>query len=279
MNRLRYLASVSNEVVELDGPASYVGIAAGVRSNSWDYSLEGRAVSSRRRLAREEDVEITTTREEAERISAIFDSDFAAEKPGILECEGWTQRCFILTNKPSSLGRGGMRLAATVLLLDGVWKSGVTYHMFQASGDSQGTKIYDYEYPYEYASEYAIRNINISSGSPMTFKFVFFGPAVNPQVRIGKNVYKFTTAIPAGGHMIVDTSAASPKVNLVSAEGLIADVFSCAERGTGEGCGTYAFERVAPGVNEVWWSDMFGFDLTVYKERGDLPYALGGSKF
>lgn len=271
MRRLRYVSASSGEIVELDGPITYSGIAASIRAKQWGYDLEGRSISNVRKKAREGELDVTTTWAEADRMSLIFDADVSAQTPGTMECDGWSQRCYVVSGEPEDISAGKARISMVAVLLDGAWRKGESYVMRAASGDSRGTKVYPYVYPYTYSSELGVMYIDVPGVTPAPFRFVFYGPAVSPMVRIGSNLYQYNIAIPTGGHLIVDTLP-DAAVTLVDPLGARTNEFACAVRGTGEGCGTYAFERLAPGTQSVSWSDMFGFDLTIWHERGDLPY-------
>lgn len=270
MGRLKYTSGSIGKVLELDGPITYVGIAGGFRRSQWTYDLEGRSISSPRRQAREEELEVITTIDIADTISAIADPDMALKKPGTFEGDGWTQRGFITGYELTDIRRPRCKLTLKVILLDGAWHKEELISMRQASGDANGTKIYPYEYSYYYASEYGVRYLEINDATPIPFRFVFYGPATNPTVRIGSNYYQFNISVPDGGYLAV-ASLPDSTVELVESDGSRLNAFSSAVRGDGEGCGNYAFEKILPGVNEVWWSDMFGFDLVLVHERSDFP--------
>ena len=88
---------------------------------------------------------------------------------------------------------------------------------------------------------------------------------------IGANRYQVDATVPAGGYMVVDGMAGT--VEVVDGNGDVASVFAKAHRGGGAGRGEYIFEKIAPGEHEVSWSRGFGFDVTVYEERGEPPWS------
>lgn len=270
MGRLRYVSGVSGEAFELDGPYTYIGLGADLRAGNWLYSLEGHTVTNPRLGASEGEIEAWSRLDVADGLSRIADADFASGVPGTFEGDGWYQRGYILSPKPVSIRRPKCKLKIPVIMLDGAWRKEETLSMRQASGDANGTKVYPYEYPYLYASEFGIRYIEVADAAPIPFRFVFYGPAVNPTVRIGSNRYQFNISVPEGGYLLVSTLP-DAAVTLVDADGTRTDEFGCAIRGDGEGSGSYSFERLSPGVQEVWWSDMFGFDLALVHERSDFP--------
>lgn len=276
MDRMDYIGAVKGETVHLDGPITYIGIASPFRARQWEYDLNGLSLSNVRRTARECEIEGWTTVSQMDAMEDIFDADVAAKKPGVLTGDGWSQHAFIIGSEPDDISNGKCKIKLKVILLDGAWRKPEEYHMLQASGDASGTKVYPYKYGYLYAGEFGVRYLVVDDPAAIPFRFVFYGYAVSPQVRIGKNLYKFDVTVQSGQHLIVE-SIPNATVTLVDANGIRTDMFSCAERGGGEGSGTYSFERIPPGVHEVQWSDMFGFDLIVYHERGGFPYATNSA--
>ena len=104
-------------------------------------------------------------------------------------------------------------------------------------------------------------------------RFIIYGPAVNPAIRIGGNWYKAEVTVPEGGYLVVDPLAVPRSVTLVNMDGSTLDVFAKASRGGGLGSGEYIFQPASPGTHEVDWSGSFGFDLTWYEEEGEPPWS------
>lgn len=275
MHELKYISS-KGETVELDGPLTYVGVGEDIRANVWDYELSGHNVINIARKAREVSSPISTTREEMDRIQAIFDYDFGNNKPGKLVSNGWEQRALIAGSQIDWLFADKCNTEVPMILLDGIWRKLETLQLYPASGDADGTKVYPYTYDYYYASDYGSRYINIGDVNPVDFQMIIYGYAISPQITIGNNIYHFDLVIPEGGYLLVD-SRPKPTVTLVTAEGVRTNEFAKAERGAGEGSGNYAFEKIKPGTNEIRWNDTFGVDLGIYHETGGLPNVSSNS--
>ncbi len=274
-DRLFYI-SASGERVGLSGPEASAGSALGLRASEWEIELSGRKLRSSSRPAREISLDVAFyTHAEADRAADVFDADVAAGTPGTIHATGWEQRAFVTSMEPSSLGHDFVRESASVTLLDGVWRKPETHTIFPQSGDEDGTKLYSgslYAYPYLYASEIGTRYVEIDDPAPVPWEMDVYGYAVNPVITIGGNMHMFEVEIPQGCRLHVDARP-NPAVELVLADGTRIDKFDDAVVGTGEGCGSYAFERMKPGKNPVRWDDLFGIDLTVWHERGNPPYA------
>lgn len=275
MHALKYV-SASGLEVEMDGPSTWSGTALDMRANKWDYELGARRLKRALRKAWASEVEVYFgDQRDADRAVSIFDADVRAGAPGMFHANGCEQPGYCLGLTGTDLTRSGLRASLQVALLDGTWRSPETYHLFPQSGDVNGTKVYGYTYPYTYGSSLGVRYLAIDDMLPIAWKMVIYGYAVTPQLTIGGNVYQFDVTVPDGGYLEVDISSADPTVRLVTADGASMDAFDCAHRGSGPGCGAYAFERISPGRQPVYWNDSFGTDLTVYHEMGCPPHACG----
>ena len=271
-SQLTYTGS-TGEAVELDGPLTYVGTGLGIRGRKWAYSIGRRGISGQYRAAREATLTADyTSLAEADRARGIFDRDVAKGVPGTLTSGGWSQRAYVVAQEPSDRYHGWVRASMTVLLLDGAWSMPHVTSFEPSSLASDYGKAYDYGYPYDYGPPAPARSVDVPGTVPGPFRLVIWGRAVQPSITIGGNVYAFDISVPAGGYLLVDTLH-EPVVELVTADGIRTDAFSCAQRGGGLGSGTYAFQPVAPGTQLVSWDDSFGFDLTTYQLEGEIPWA------
>lgn len=271
MSELRYIATVTGDVIELDGPLTYVGTALNLRARKWSYKLGFRNLVANKAAREAKLTGWTRSEAEMDRAERAFDADIAAGRPGTIECGRWSQHAYIVNTVPKKVHGGSVDYESDVLLMDGSWRKPETFHLFPSSGDASGTKVYPYVYPYTYSGSYGARFIDIEDTARLPFLLRIFGFAASPQIRIGNNVYQFDISVPKGGYLEIDTRS-DPTVTLVTEDGTRTDEFHCAERGSGEGCGVYAFEPIPYGKTEARWNDSFGFDLTVFHESVGLPY-------
>uniref|UniRef100_UPI001C4FBB1D hypothetical protein n=1 Tax=Collinsella vaginalis TaxID=1870987 RepID=UPI001C4FBB1D len=102
--------------------------------------------------------------------------------------------------------------------------------------------------------------------APSAVSIRVFGPATAPYVIIGGNRYAVDADVPDGGFLLVDGTTYTATVTDV--DGNATDVTASARRGSGEGSGEYAFERVRPGDQDVTWDNSFGFSVIVHEVRG-----------
>lgn len=258
--------------LDLDVEDFNVGTALGIRARQWAYTLGRASISGVSRQAVECSVSaMYGTSEIADEARRVFDADVSSLTPGLLTSGGWSQRAYVTKQTPQTRYHGSMTAELTVILLDGSWYKPHTVSFLPYSNVSDYGKMYSFGYEYDYAPSAPARTLEVPGIVPSPFRLVIWGRAVNPSVTIGGNLYNFAVTVPAGGYLLVDTLY-EPVVEMVTADGIRSDVFDAAERGGGEGSGTYAFQRIEPGSNLVAWDDSFGFDLTTYQLEGELPW-------
>lgn len=271
MGRLRYISEATGEVFELDGDLNFAQTALSIRGSKSDYELGYRSIESESTPARMASLEITfLDLDEADRLVSIIDAEVEHNVPGKLIADEWEQRTALRGFDASELTPIQLKASVDCCLLDGIWRKPKVLHMLPGSGDSQGTKRYEYAYPYRYGSESGSKSIAVSSKKSVAFMMCIFGPVKNPTIRIANNVYKVNVVVSSGGYLLLDARDCSAM--LVSADGERRDVYSSCVRGQGEGCGEYAWERIPTGSSLVSWDDAFGFDLTIYEERSAPPF-------
>lgn len=251
----------------------YVGKPNDIFSREWDYKLGYRALATASRGARKVSFNaFFADMAQADAFRRCADTDMQKGTPGTIHVNGWFQRCFVVASEVDGIGDDFFAAKLTLVLLDGVWRRGTTTAFVSVQGSA------DYEFldlphdlPYDLGAtppqQYAINPGY--SGSPA--KFVVYGPAVNPSVRLAGNLYQVDVTVPDGGYMDIDPLRRT--VTVVAADGTTMDAFSKAHRGSGAGSGEYIFERVPVGTSEISWDNSFGFDLTLYEEEGEPAWS------
>lgn len=276
MPNLVYVSGTGRQAVELDALPVHVGSANGLRGREWDYSLRYRSISGVNRPAREVQLDAwVMKRSEADRMRRVFDRDVANGTPGTFVAYGsWEQRGYVTAMDAAGIHADALRQRLTVVLLDGVWRRENIAH-FDPNGGGGGS-VYAYlDHPFDYAYDYSENaqpdEIDASDFVPSAVKIVVFGPATDPQVTIGGNLYEVDVTVPAGGYLLIDGLAKT--VALVTSNGTVTNVFDKAVRGTGEGGGSYVFQPLPVGESAVVWDRTFGFDVHYYDEEGEPPWA------
>lgn len=247
----------------------YVGKPNGLFSREWDYEIGYRALATASRGARKVSCKaFFADMAQADAFRRCADTDMQKGTPGTIYVNDWFQRCFVVASEVDGIGDDFFAAKLTLVLLDGVWRRGTTTAFVPVRGPAEYEFLdLPHDLPYDLGvtppQQYAVNPGY--SGSPA--KFVVYGPAVNPSVRLAGNLYQVDVIVPDGGHMDIDPLRRT--VTVVAADGTAMDAFGKAHRGGGVGSGEYIFEHVPVGTSEVSWDNSFGFDLTLYEEEGE----------
>lgn len=276
MRRLRYVSGTGSMAVEMDGPSTYSGTAADIRGREWAYSIGYRSLAGVSRPARERSLSVAfADGREADHMRRLADRDMLNGTPGRLVADGWEQRCYIVKSDVGSVFGGFHSAELTVVLLDGVWRKGHTVSFERMTAGPADGDCLDLpcDLPHDLAAPSPRSRFEAGEWGETPLRLVFYGPVIDPSVRIGGNLYRVDVVVPEGGHLVVDPLASPRSVTLVNADGSAVDAFSKARRGDGLGGGEYIFQPAPPGANEVEWDRSFGFDLTWYEEEGEPPWS------
>ncbi len=271
-----YYESSKGEIVQLNGPTTWIGTGEGLRGNAWAYSLGSRNATGITREAYK--VSLTAWfKDEAEsnRLNTVADYDMYYKTPGTIHYGDWFQRAFISGADASCITKGSHSETLEVLLLDGQWGKWNNITLWPTQDDP------DVEYldlptdvPFDLMPPSGANSITNNSSIPSPMRFIFYGPAVNPYILVGKNRYELNLTIPTGAYVIVDGSTWPRTITMVSALGDTVDAFSSGTRGNGEGSGSYIFEPIQPGHQKIQWSGSFGVDVDWLTLKGALPWGL-----
>lgn len=267
----RYIAS-NGEVVELDGPTTWIGTADQLLSDEWTYTIGYRNITGVTREAKEIEVEaFLKNNEEANKLRRLRNADVRNGTPGIIEAKGLQQRAYIVKSVPSEITRTHHRETLTVVLLDGYWGKW-NEQEFWATEIDPDTEYLDLptDVPFDLMPPSALNSLTNNSSIPAPFKMTIFGPCVNPYIVIGDNRYEIIANIPAGARVEINSQSFPRTITLISSAGDRTDLFSSGTRGSGEGSGEYVFEPIKPGYNDVSWPGGFGFSLEWY-EQEEVP--------
>lgn len=268
---IRYESNAGVSVVLNSGV--YVGKPNDIFSREWDYELGYRALATATRGARKVSFKaFFADMAQADAFRRCADTDMQKGTPGTIHVNGWFQRCFVVASKVDGIGDDFFTAELTLVLLDGVWRRGVTtaFVPVRSSADYEFLDL-PHDLPYDLGVT-APRQYAINPGySNSPAKLVVYGPVVNPSIRLAGNLYQVDVTVPDGGYMDIDPLHRT--VTVVAADGATMDAFSKAHRGSGAGSGEYIFERVPAGTSEISWDNSFGFDLTLYEEEGEPAWS------
>ncbi len=269
-----YVSGIGGDAYRLND-GIYVGRPSDLFSREWSYSIGYASVSSVTRKARTAKLKaFFADVMKADAFRRACDRDVSRGVAGTLSVDGWSQRCMVMESAADKVSEGFFTAELTVVLLDGVWRRGHTLS-FERSASAEGGDFLDlpYDPPYDLAAPSPRSRFEAGEWGETPLRLVFYGPVIDPSVRIGGNLYRVDVVVPEGGRLVVDPLASPRSVTLVNADGSTVDAFSKARRGDGLGGGEYIFQPAPPGANEVGWDRSFGFDLTWYEEEGEPPWS------
>lgn len=274
MNKLEYQPGIGGQSVQLDGPTSFVGTAENLRSREWEYELGYRDLVSATRPAREVDVTFYAQFPDADAFRRVADADVMAGTPGTFIAQNeWKQRGYVLASQPNSIHYGNLVTDLKIALLDGAWWRLVVQTFMPPEEEGEDVYLdYPHDYPYDFMQTSHTGSIESGVLTPSDVYLVIYGPAVNPYIIVGGNKYQVNVTVPSGGYLVVD--GREKTIVLTLADGTTQNAFSYGVRGGGQGGGTYIFEQIPAGVQEVTYSGSFGFDLGWYEEEGEPPWSL-----
>lgn len=270
--RLRYISGTGGEEVQLDGPFTWSGTAAGILARSWSYTMGYLDVSDVALGARECSLDVSfTSPDEADRLRALADRDLSMRTPGRLVLDGWERGAYIVSDEPGTVFHRYHSSKLTVVLLGAAWRRWLSSDFPPtAESTSGGWLDLPYDVPYDLGGGIGAQFVDVPGLMPARFKMTVFGPVVDPEVSIGGNLYKLSATVPSGSRVVIDGSSWPRTIVMIGPTGDETDLFFAAERGQGEGSGSYIFEPLKPGMSEVEWSGSFGFSIE-YAEEATVP--------
>lgn len=243
--------------------------------SAWDYDVSNGAVAGIRREPRESRLTVYVDAPDEiagaaarDRLEEVLDEGVAAGRPGLVRCGEWYTRCLCVARRKDSWWFDGRYLEAELTLLrpEPVWIREETFSFTPAAhADGRGQLDLPFDFPFDFSANPSTRVLRLDSPAPCAWRLTVYGPAEDPYVAIGANRYQVFAAVPPGGLLIADSREMSIVVRDV--DGAEVDAFDARIRG-GEGSGEDMWAPVEPGASNVAWDESFGWDVTVYRERG-----------
>ena len=266
MRRITY-TSPTGATVELVGPQDY---AAPLRSWEWSYGLGTNGLSYIRRGPTTVSVECFVTSDGA----SVLDVDASTGTAGVIAYDGWSRPAVCVSADAGSRAFENASVKLTFALLGEAWMRSTTTMLMPSEAASVGSLDYEYDYPHDYGSDVNKRAV-FEVAQPALVRITVFGQCEAPWVSIAGNKYGANVSVPEGARLVIDpTLKGSMNHDAVVVKGIYGDVtdaYPMRMRGA-KGSGSYIFEEVPAGVNEIKWPGTFSANVEVIERRSALPW-------
>jgi hypothetical protein len=170
----------------------------------------------------------------ANALLALTEPDVLANVPGKLYLDAQYIRCYVVGVEGQSREVAAVENKLTILSVDPFWVIEKTTNFFPISGTITGGKKFNLKYPYRYGTGYNYQNLYNDHYADTPAKIVFFGPASNPSISIGGQLYGVTATLYDGerieidqlGHTVQKIGTTGAVTNLFDARDKAHDVFA-----------------------------------------------------
>lgn len=261
---LKYITG-DGRVIHLDGVHAVSGVPNGIYSYDYDIDV-ALGMSSATSSPRDIDVDTVAMSKDAVRsMVSAFTADIAAARYGRLEIANTWIDCIVSKWRTRAIS-DLVTLTLTLTFKDVVWRSDYAYEFVPVK--TVGGSNYPYNYPTNYGTGGTLSLLHVDSPMGADAVIEIYGPASRPSISIGSNTYHVDVEVPEGSTLIIDGVAKT--VEMHDAYGTVTNEFAHAERGEGAGKGSYIFEPITAGDNDVSWNKSFKFTVTAC-ERGMMP--------
>lgn len=198
-----------------------------------------------------------------ERFLEVFDYDARMVEPGTLTVNGYQRRgVFLAASTDDYMWKPGlMRRDMTFLAVDPDWSRRHVYTFDIQQDVSEAQMVYPHGYPHDYGAAAVPGTFVNQSAFPSEFLLRIYGPCSNPYLVIGGNLYSVSATVADGGFLVIDSTDKGAVYNY-GPTGAAVNVFDAAKVGA-KGGGSYLFEQIQPGTNQVSSPNSFKFDVEI----------------
>lgn len=202
--------------------------------------------------------------------------DVGAMRPGRLYVGDWYLVCYVTASSVSGwrYGDGVSSYDLTVTVVDTQWRKDVPYVLTERYDGGAGLDI-PYDFPHDFGYSNVIATVNNTGFRPADAVIRVYGPTDSCKVTVAGNVYSVGVSLEVGEYVTIDTYERT--VRAARLTGDVEDAFPDVEGDYFEGSGSYVFERIPVGLNEVTWSGTSDLDLIVVlmRDEPDCADVLG----
>lgn len=207
-------------------------------------------------------------KEAVDHLADVVQADVIDGKDGRLYTDtGFYLSCKIIGSEKTDwrMGLPIMFNTLTVLSDNPVWIREETKEFFSQSevaAPENGFLDYEYDYEYDYtAQKIGISDWYIDHYQANEFTMTIFGPCTDPRILVNGYPYQVFDSLEAGEYIVIDSRDNSVVKHLVN--GTTQNVYDLRAKDQS------VFEPIPSGYLHISWSGLFGFEITLFVERGE----------
>lgn len=239
----------------------------------WDYTARNRRITGFSKDVQEHDLTISVFGNTAEEYEAnlqqmhdIFEGDVRGMTPGRLYVGNYYLTCYIAASAKADWEYNCGILDNTLTLATDYphWVQEETQKFFPQQGAGAGSGLdYPYDYPYGYTPG-ASGTASWVTGhyTASDYQLVLYGPCENPRVLVNGRAKGVYDILDPSDYVVIDSRTHTVVKYLANGTQQNKYDYRVKE-------GTSMFEKIPGGTLALNWSGLFGFDLTLYKERSE----------
>ena len=125
---------------------------------------------------------------------------------------------------------------------------------------------YPYNYPYNYTANLSQNYLDNTNYRPNDFEMVIYGPINDPSVIIGDTTYALNADIGSGEYAVINSREKT--AYKVGNNGVITNLFNSRSKNQS------IFTKIPAGKNQVIYSGVFAFLITLFHERSEPDWTL-----
>lgn len=207
-------------------------------------------------------------------IYELAEQDILENKPGRLSLSGWYIDCFITACSFDNyyFDERFCEMDLDLVIPKPGWiKEVLTEFDVDALSPQaeNGFLDYPFDFPFDFKPPQASKILRNDAMAPCDFLIRIEGPATNPSVNIGGNLYQVNVSVPDGGRLEINSREHT--IELFDKYGNVTNCFNDRLKGNVES-GNYIWQPIPTGVSNVAWDNTFKFFVVLYHLRSTVPW-------
>lgn len=266
-DKILYVNNFGDEIVFGDGIT--FANHNDLRDYVWDYEMQFGKISNFKRSSTTKTIPIVIKTDTPHnliklknRLFNVFERDVLSDKKGRLYIGDYYFECFIVEGRYVDYldNRTVMNKEISIVTDTPQWILEDNFS-FSKDNDIKEVSYYPYDYNRQYSSGHNVGSMVSDSYSKSDFRIEVEGPALNPEITIGGNVYSVNVGLSDNERLIIDSR--DKIVSKIRSSGNESNEFNNRLKSLN------IFKRVESGYNLVSWNGDFNFKLKLFLERSE----------